>query len=333
MSAARRHAPWAVAAAGVAGRAWLARRRARATAGELPGVRTDDGVLLHVEAKGPWAGVSVVLVHGLMARLEAFQLQRDALAAQAHVVLYDQRGHGRSGWNGPRSATMRRLALDLESVIETTGSDRLVLVGHSLGGMVVMALARERPDLFEERVAAVALLSTSAGELGEVAIPAPAARLVRTRLAAGALWALWAMAPLVDLVRPFRTRRGRRWLHERLFGMDPAPAAAVGAMEQMWTEMPQALAASFYPAMVTYDATAALPVLARLPNLVLVGTADATIPPAHSERLAQELGSETTLVAVPRAGHMVPLTHSATVNSELRRLLDRVARAELEKAA
>lgn len=152
------------AAAAVLARLLRARRRARIVQGEPPGVRTDDGVLLHTEVDGPPAAEpAVVLVHGFAARLEVLGAQRRALRERTRVVAFNLRGHGRSGWPGPWSATMERLGRDLACVLEAEGGPgRVVLVGHSLGGMVVLALARRRPDLFAERVAAVALLSTSA---------------------------------------------------------------------------------------------------------------------------------------------------------------------------
>ena len=43
----------------------------------------------------------------------------------------------------------------------------MVLAGHSMGGMSIMALARQRPELFGDRVVGVFLLATSAGGLVE----------------------------------------------------------------------------------------------------------------------------------------------------------------------
>src|SRR3954466_13257909 len=68
-------------------------------------VRTDDGVDLHVEGDGRGhAALTVVLSHGFTARLAEWELQREALRGRARLVLWDQRGHGRSGWADPRSA-------------------------------------------------------------------------------------------------------------------------------------------------------------------------------------------------------------------------------------
>lgn len=314
----------AVAVVARAGWAW---RTARATTGVPPGVRTEDGVLLHTEVEGRAdAPLTVVLVHGLAARLEEFDALPRALGERARVVRFDLRGHGRSGWRGPISATPDRLGRDVERVIETTAAGRVVvLVGHSLGGMAVLALIRRRPELVGDRVAGVALLSTSAGRLARLALPPALARAaVRSGVASTLLWLLWAAAPLADLAHPFRTGRGRRWLRSKLFGRAPVPPTAVEQVQSAWTHTPQALAAALYPAMVAYDAGPALDALGRVPTLVLTGTDDATIPPRHSDRLARALGPRARLVTVPGAGHMVDLTHPDAVGAALNELLDRI---------
>ena len=49
-----------------------------------------------------------------------------------------------------------------------------VLVGHSMGGMTIMALADRHPELFGDKIKGVALISTSPGKLGEISLGLPA---------------------------------------------------------------------------------------------------------------------------------------------------------------
>lgn len=320
----------AVSAAAVvvlARRRW-ARRLARVTQGVRPGVRTDDGVLLHTEPDGCLdAPVTVVFAHGFAARAQEYDAQREALGGRARLVLFDQRGHGQSGWGGHRSATIDRLGRDLGQVIdETTGSAPVVLVAHSMGGMAAIALADQRPELFGAKVVGVALLSTSAGHLARVALTPVAARVaVRSGIARGLLWGLWLVAPAVDALAPFRRRWGRRWLRRRLFGRGQPSCGAVSTMEDMWVHTPQSMAATFYPATVYYDKREAVRVFRAVPTLVLAGSDDATIPARRSEHIAREIGPKARLVLVPGAGHMVNLTHPDAVNAALLGLLDQVA--------
>ena len=298
-------------------------RRAR---GQGPGVRTDDGVLLHVEAEGsPDADLTVVLVHGFATRAGEFRAQRRALAPHVRVVAFDQRGHGSSGWNGHGGATLTRLGQDLAEVIEHRTSGQVVLVGHSMGGMAVMALASQRPDLVRSTVAGVALISTSVGHLARTALPSTLAKVVvRAGLARALFFLDWLAAPLFQTVRPFRRSWGQQWLRKRLFGTESCAPDVLAEMEDMWESTPRSVTASFYPELVEHHRRQALEMFSDTPSLVLTGAQDATIPARHSRRIADVLGPMARLVEVPGAGHMVNMTRPDAVNAELLELLDRV---------
>src|SRR3954462_10684456 len=164
-------------------------------------VRTDDGVDLHVEGdENENTALTVVLAHGFTARLAEWQLQRAVLRPRARLVLFDQRGHGRSGWTDLTKATIDRTGRDLGEVLDaTTPEGPVVLAGHSMGGMSVMALARQRPELFGSRVVGVFLLATSAGGLVESGLVGGAVKLVRRLgLLSLYLWGLQLLAPFLE---------------------------------------------------------------------------------------------------------------------------------------
>ena len=84
------------------------------------------------------------------------------------MVFWDQRSHGRSGRSDLTHATIDQLGDDLLAVLEaTTAPGRpVVLVGHSMGGMTIMALADRHPELFGDRVVGVALRQHLLGRAG-----------------------------------------------------------------------------------------------------------------------------------------------------------------------
>jgi pimeloyl-ACP methyl ester carboxylesterase len=312
-------------------RLWQARRAARALTGDPAGVRTDDGVRLHVETDGPDdAPVTVVLVHGFAARSSMFDPQWAALRGCTRVVRFDQRGHGRSGWAGSLRATPRRLGRDLDRVVDAVaGPGPVVLVGHSMGGMAVLALARERPELFGSRVAGVALLSTAAAPPAAAGLEPGARARLRTASGLGAAWLLWLAAPLIHEIQPFRTRPVQGLVRRRLFDGDP-PAAAVRKTIGAWERTPTTVMAAHLLGLAGYGTCsrqqAAVETLRTVPVLVLAGTEDATIDPAAARRLAGRIGPGARLVLVPGAGHMVTLSHADAVDAALRDLLARVHR-------
>ena len=309
---------------GMAVRRVRARALARRMTGSPPVVRTDDGVRLHVEVDGPAdAPVTVVFAHGFAARSTMFDPQWSELRGRARLVRYDQRGHGASGSAGVRSATVDRLGRDLEQVVDALAGDApVVVVGHSMGGMAVLALAGRRPELFGSRIIGVALLSTRAAPLPATGSPTTRSGAVRTALSSAGAWLLWVSAPLLGALRPFRSRPGRRLLRRRLFAGDP-PEKAVRVMSRTWVDTPAGVMAAYLTSLATYDQRAAVEKLRAVPVLVLAGTDDATIPASSARRLAEHIGEQADLVLVDGAGHMVTLTHANAVHAALERLLAR----------
>ncbi|RBY85450.1 alpha/beta hydrolase [Blastococcus sp. TF02A-30] len=288
-------------------------------------VRTDDGVDLHVEVDGREdAPLTVVLSHGFTARLAEWELQRAALRDRARVVLWDHRGHGRSGWTPLSEATIDRTGRDLGQVLDATApSGPVVLAGHSMGGMSVLALARQRPELFGTRVVGVFLLATSAGGLVETGVLGRLVQLIRRlRLLPFYLRLLQLVAPLLERFRWRGSAFGRWFTRRLLFGRDDATPAHVRLVQQLLEETPYPVAAAFYATFLDHDETAALEVLRRVPVTVVAATHDRLTPAAHGRRIAEAVGAE--LVVVPGAGHSVNLTRNQVVDQAFLTLLDRV---------
>ncbi len=294
--------------------------------GPADGVLTTDGLRLHVEEDGdPDAPVTVVFSHGFTANLGEFVLQRETLRSRARVVLYDQRGHGRSPLGHPRDATFEQLGRDLAAVIEQrVPRGPVVLVGHSMGGMTLMVFARQHPELVRDRVSGAFLLATSAGKLTDRGLLGLYVRLgTALNLLPLWLWSQRAMAPLLDRGRKRGTRLGYLFVKRQLFGCDDADPATVRTVQNLLEACPLTTSAAFYPSFVSHDETSALPVLAQVPVTVLVGDCDRLTPAEHSRRMVPDLGPAARLVVVPGAGHSVNITRQAVVDEALLELLDR----------
>ncbi len=294
-------------------------------------VRTDDGVDLHVEVDGVLdAPLTVVLSHGFTARLAEWELQRSALRDRVRLVLWDHRGHGRSGWTPLTRATIDRTGRDLGQVLDAVApTGPVVLAGHSMGGMSVLALARQRPELFGDRVVGVFLLATSAGGLVETGVLGRLLKVVRRlRLLPLYLRVLQLLAPVVERLRRRGSVFGRWFTRRLLFGRDDADPARVRLVQQLLEETPYPVVAAFYATFLDHDETAALEVLRRVPVTVVAATHDRLTPVGHGRRIAEVVGAGAELVVVPGAGHSVNLTRTAVVDRALSGLLDRVESAE-----
>ena len=272
--------------------------------------------------------VTVVFCHGYANELAVWHYQRAALAAvnPGRLVFWDQRSHGRSGRSAPEHATIDQLGRDLLAVIEASAPrGPVVLVGHSMGGMTVMALADQHPELFGPRVVGVGLVATSAGRLAEVTFGLPALLMPVTRRV------------LPYLTRGMRARpqafeRGRRlgtdlaFLATRhtAFGSRDVPPSVVEFAEAMTARCPVDVIGDFYDTFTDHDKLTALGALRDVEVLLLVGARDLVTPEDHTRAMAEFVpGAE--LVVVEGAGHMVVLEQHALVTDRVRALVRRAA--------
>jgi pimeloyl-ACP methyl ester carboxylesterase len=303
-------------------------------------VPTEDGVLLHAEEVGPAdAPVTVLFVHGYALSLESFVLQRRALRERfgdrVRLVFYDQRSHGRSGRSPAAGCTLEQLARDLYAVLDRlVPAGPVVLVGHSMGGMVIMSVAQQHPELFDGdgRVRAVALINTSSGELRTVTLGLPS-MLARLRGPVMPVLLRRAARNAALIERGRALGKDLAWLiTKRLSFADPdVPPAIVEFCTDLIAHTPVDVVADFYPTLMAHDGREGLRTLAGCPVLILGAEQDALTPLSHSEALAQDL-PDARLVLVPNSGHLLMLEHPEAVNGPLLELVESVQPARTRGA-
>jgi pimeloyl-ACP methyl ester carboxylesterase len=247
-----------------------------------------DGGDLFTTAHGH--GPTFLFVHGFAITSRIWTKQfRDLPVAGARAVAFDHRGHGAS------TATMagtsiEDLADDLRAVVEGLELRDAVVVGHSMGGMALLAFAVRSPDVVAARVRGIVLLSTAA-RLSIARIPL--LHRVAVPLAEGfARSGAWSRSDWSRLVARL------------LFGTDPAPSQVELARVMLASARSETLVGCVR-AMTSFDLRSEL---ARVPVPVLVvsGTADLLTTPADARQLARGL-PDARLELVRGAGHMVML--------------------------
>lgn len=300
--------------------------------GELRGrpltVLTEDGVPLHVEVNGmPSEPVTVIFCHGYTLNQDCWHFQRRDLTGH-RLVFWDQRDHGRSGRSESGAASVAQLGTDLKAVIDAVapGDARVVLVGHSMGGMTIMALAEHFPDMFGTKVAGAVLISTAARGLegGSPWMPAPL-RPILSRALPGVLngAARGKRAILVEHGR--RASSDLAFLGTRFlgFGDGQVSPAVIAFLERMISSTPIEVVARFGQALMLCDMRDSLATLGRVPVTVLMGEKDRLIPPRLGIELAMDIpGSH--LIWVPGGGHALILERPELVNEAIIGVLARV---------
>ena len=284
-------------------------------------VLADDGVPLHAEVYGPEnAAVTIVFCHGYTLSQEVWHYQQLGLGTDARLVVWDQRSHGRSGRSDPAHVSIDQLGADLAAVLAATapGSRPVVLVGHSMGGMTIMALAAQRPELFGQKVIGVVLISTAA-HLVDAAnwLPGPLRPLAR--FLGPSLLRGTAHGRPAELTEWFRETAGDlAFLSTRFiaFGDRDVSPTVVDFLERVIRATPIEVVSDFYLALLAHDKRLSLATLGQVPTIVITGDQDKLIPADQAAWLAGAIPG-ARLIRVPEAGHMVILESPEIVTEEI----------------
>jgi pimeloyl-ACP methyl ester carboxylesterase len=243
-----------------------------------------DGIAIHYDVDG--AGPAMLLSHGFASSSHMFAGNVPALAPDHTVITWDLRGHGGSDYPDDPHAYSAALAVDdMVALLDMVAAERAVLVGHSLGGFLSLALHLAHPD----RVAALVLVGTGPGY---------------RRAEGREQWNVMA-----ERFAESFTARG-------LDGMRGSEELAVGAHRDA-----SGLVHAARGILPQHDdeVLASLPTI-KVPTLVVVGSNDSGFL-ASSEYMAAKI-PDATLVVVAGAGHAPNVTHATEFDTHLRAFLD-----------
>ena len=250
-----------------------------------------NGKELAVEVDGE--GPAVLLVHGLGGTSNFYQVQADALAERFRVIRVDSAGAGRSPVAD--GISIESHADDLAAVLDALDVDSAAVVGHSMGTLVVRALAARHP----RKVSALALL-------GAVREPAePGRQAQRDRAAVLREKGTAAVAPGVVANALSETTRQRR------------PEVAAFVRELVMRQDPEGYARNCEALGAATDPG---PIATSLPLLLITGDDDKVGPPEASQELADAHGNAAVEI-LPGVGHWTALEAAGPVTDHLLKFL------------
>jgi pimeloyl-ACP methyl ester carboxylesterase len=280
-------------------------------------ITSADGIRLNVELHGPQhpATSTVVLLHGWTCSIRSWAPVIRALRDEIRVVAYDQRGHGASGTSGCARYSIETLASDLAAVLDWAlrPGEKAVLAGHSMGGMVVMAVALQ--DRVLSRTSGALLASTGASSLFAEGSYLPFTRSIPA-LVALQNWLLGSAVPL----GPGPVSYLSQMLLSYLTLGPGAPAEVEAVNAAIIQACDRRARGAWGRILASLDVTAGASAL-DVPTHVLVGTADRLTPPVQASRIARLLPRCEGITELPGIGHVTPLEAPDVVAELIRKLV------------
>ncbi|MCD2323498.1 alpha/beta hydrolase [Sphingomonas sp. IC-56] len=266
------------------------------------------GAQLHYVDLGPRDAPVLVMVHGLMGQLRNFSHSlAERLTADYRVILVDRPGWGHSAVRGARPGITEQAAITA-ALIEALGLGRPLVVGHSLGGAVALALGLDRPELVRG-LALIAPLSQPVNRAPKpflgLLVPAP------LRFAAA-----WLLAVPAGAVSRAATARA-------VFAPDPVPDDFATRGGGALALRPKSYMAGSFEILNVRGEMRKLRERyseMRVPVAILFGREDRVLDPQlNGEQTAGEIPG-ATLTRV-EGGHMLPVTHPDVTATWLRELM------------
>jgi pimeloyl-ACP methyl ester carboxylesterase len=242
---------------------------------------------------------TLVFLHGIGGGHAAWDKQ---------VAFFNSRGYASHAWDAPgyggtpqiEPYSFQNVARALEKCIDGLSAEPVVVVGHSMGGMI----AQEAYALFPQKFRALALTFTSSAFGGTTSDFAQ--QFIDARI-----------KPL-DLGRSMAEISAG--LMKTMHGSLSDPSGLMFAAQVMSTVPPDTYRRAV-AMLTTFDRRALLPQIA-VPTLVLSGSDDMVAPPKMMERIAQKIpGSE--YVCLPGCGHLGPMDRPDAFNTALLSFLQR----------
>jgi pimeloyl-ACP methyl ester carboxylesterase len=270
-----------------------------------------EGARIHYVEKG--SGPPILMLHGLGGQTRHFTHSMLArLSTDFRVVIVDRPGSGYSTRRGGASARLSVQAASVAGVIHALGLTRLLVVGHSLGGALALAVALDHPEFVGGLALIAPLTQVETAPPGVFTRLAIASSLLRRIVA-------WTVATPLAI-------RGSRVLLAAIFAPEPVPRDFATAGGGLLSLRPR----SFYetssdlvavnndlPGMVERYPTL------RVPVGILFGRGDHILDPAvHGERTAAAIPGAT--LELLDGGHMLPITQADRCVEFVREVAGRV---------
>lgn len=286
-------------------------------------VTRNDGTKIHVEVFGPADGPTLVLTHGWSTDNTEWYYAKKQLANRFRLIVWDLPGLGQTPIPASRSVTLEQMASDLHTVLQVAENKPVVVVGHSIGGMINLTFCRMYPESLGRQVAGLVELDSSYTNPVRTTKNSSLSLAIQKPLAEPILHGMILFSPIVRAVNWLSYQEGiAQFNNARSAFAGSETRGQVDLVSKYGYESSPAVVAKGTLAMFRWDATPVLPKIG-IPVLMIVGKEDTTTLPSASETMKDTLPRGTIAMVSPGA-HYSLLERNEEVNENIARFATKV---------
>ncbi|VWX49393.1 alpha/beta fold hydrolase [Novosphingobium sp. 9U] len=267
-------------------------------------LRSATGADIYFEVHGALDAPPLILTHGWSLDSRIWHYAKRDLAKQFRVITWDLPGLGKSSRLGAK-VDLSTFAQDLASVLTLAGGKPAILVGHSIGGIVIQTLARDQPQLFGRKVRGIVLLHTTYTNPLKTMILSGLAQAIRWPVLEPLMRLTIILQPLAWLSSWQSYLSGSTHIGVRLGFGRSVTRSQLDRTALLMTEQKPAVSARGDLAMFRWDSEDALARL-RVPTLVIGGDMDIVTKPNAARHIANSAPA-SELVIISGVNHMGPV--------------------------
>ena len=251
----------------------------------MPFVELDKGYKVYYIEKGK--GQPLVFIHGYLGSSWLFEAQVDHFSKKYRTIAVDHLGHGKSDKPESEEYSLKDLAQYLEETLsKIIGDEKIVLIGHSMGGMIAQVYATT-PEL-AKRLKGLVLMSTASK------LQNPGLDQYIKDIDAGTMKIIDPDSVnniLVNLCFHRSYKKARKDIVSEFVRLTLENEEYIGVK-------------TMHAIVLNYDVEDKIKNI-NVPTLILTGDKDIFIPPSDSEKMNGIIPNSKLVKLSPKIGHMI----------------------------